>query len=84
MPTLPGVIRLFQVSGITVFLHWSWLLAAVYEISARAGSYSRPGATLWSIAAGPLVNVALVPVFGSLTLLVCTRCGRTFTCCSDC
>ncbi len=24
---------------------------------------SRPGATLWSIAAGPLVNVALVPVF---------------------
>src|ERR1700744_5817255 len=23
----------------------------------------RPGATLWSIAAGPLVNVALIPVF---------------------
>ena len=27
---------------------------------------SRPGATLWSIAAGPLVNVALVPVFFGL------------------
>jgi len=27
---------------------------------------SRPGATLWSIAAGPLVNVALVPVFYGL------------------
>lgn len=27
----------------------------------------RPGATLWSIAAGPLVNVALVPVFMVLT-----------------
>ncbi len=24
----------------------------------------RPGATLWSIAAGPLVNVALLPIFG--------------------
>jgi Zn-dependent protease len=26
----------------------------------------RPGATLWSIAAGPLVNVALVPILGGL------------------
>lgn len=26
----------------------------------------RPGAMLWSIAAGPLVNVALLPIFGSL------------------
>jgi Zn-dependent protease len=33
----------------------------------------RPGATLWSIAAGPLVNVALVPVFLGLILL-----GRSF------
>jgi len=29
----------------------------------------RPGATLWSIAAGPLVNVALVPILGSITFL---------------
>lgn len=29
----------------------------------------RPGATLWSIAAGPLVNVALLPVLGYLTVL---------------
>jgi Zn-dependent protease len=29
----------------------------------------RPGATLWSIAAGPLVNVALAPVFYGLFLL---------------
>src|SRR6185295_17965259 len=29
----------------------------------------RPGATLWSIAAGPLVNVALVPVLTALTML---------------
>ncbi len=29
----------------------------------------RPGATLWSIAAGPLVNVALVPVLSGLGIL---------------
>src|SRR6266571_764358 len=29
----------------------------------------RPGATLWSIAAGPLVNVALVPVLAILVML---------------
>ncbi len=29
----------------------------------------RPGATLWSIAAGPLVNVALLPVFYGLTVM---------------
>jgi Zn-dependent protease/transcription elongation factor Elf1 len=28
----------------------------------------RPGATLWSLAAGPLVNVALLPVFGAAYL----------------
>src|ERR1700733_2023265 len=28
----------------------------------------RPGATLWSIAAGPLVNVALIPIFYLLVL----------------
>lgn len=115
MPTHQGSIRLFRAAGITVFLHWSWFLVAVYEINGRGRSYSsvafnvleylglflivlmhefghslacrhvggeanqivlwplggvayvdpppRPGATLWSIAAGPLVNVALLPVF---------------------
>jgi Zn-dependent protease len=29
----------------------------------------RPGAQLWSIAAGPLVNVALIPVFAALRLV---------------
>jgi Zn-dependent protease len=29
----------------------------------------RPGATLWSIAAGPLVNVALMPILGSVASL---------------
>jgi Zn-dependent protease len=30
----------------------------------------RPGALLWSLAAGPLVNVALLPILGGLFLLV--------------
>jgi Zn-dependent protease len=114
--------RLFQFKGITVFLHWSWLLVAVFEIGGRSDAYSsltwnaleylslfvivtlhefghafacrsvggradeillwplggvaivdpprRPGATLWSIAAGPLVNVALTPILGGLALLI--------------
>jgi Zn-dependent protease len=114
-----GSIRLFQIAGIDVFLHWSWFLIAVLEINWRSGSYSsvtwnvleylalflivlmhefghalacrqvggiadhivlwplggvayvnppqRPGPTLWSLAAGPLVNVALWPVLAVLT-----------------
>src|SRR5437763_16024754 len=109
-----GAIRLFRLWGIDVFLHWSWLLVAIYEIQTRQGEYhykiwnvieyitlfaivvmhefghalacrsvggkadrivlwplggiafvqppQRPGAYLWSIAAGPLVNVLLIPV----------------------
>jgi Zn-dependent protease len=121
MPTSQGAIRLFRVAGIDVFLHWSWFVVALFEISERASQYrspawnvaeylalfaivtlhefghslacrqvggnadrivlwplggvayvdppQRPGATLWSIAAGPLVNVALVPVFLGLMLV---------------
>jgi Zn-dependent protease len=105
-------IRLFKVFGITVILHWSWLLFAAYELETRRGKYKsmgwnvaeflalfaivllhefghalacrsvggkadrivlwplggvayvsppqRPGAVLWSIVAGPLVNVVLL------------------------
>jgi Zn-dependent protease len=111
-----GSIHLFRVSGIDLYLHWSWFLVAAFEIESRQGRYTtvawnvleylslfaivllhefghalacrqvggkadrillwpfggvayvnppqRPGATLWSIAAGPLVNVALLPVLG--------------------
>src|SRR3712207_6268912 len=105
---LGGSIRLFRIAGITVFLHFSWFLAAAYFLSVRPQAYQstafafyeyvalfgivllhefghafacrqvggianaimlwplggaayvqpppRPGAELWSIAAGPLVN----------------------------
>jgi Zn-dependent protease len=121
MPTRQGSIRLFQLFGITVFLHWSWFFIALYEIQARSheyGSYTwnaleyialflivlthefghalacrsvggradqivlwplggvayvsppmRPGAVLWSIVAGPLVNVILFPIFYALLSL---------------
>src|SRR5580700_3116116 len=39
-----------------------WPLGGVAYVNPPA----RPGATLWSIAAGPLVNVALLPVLGGL------------------
>jgi Zn-dependent protease len=115
MPSMrSGAIRLGNIAGINLYLHWSWFLVAVYEIQGRRGDYSsvawniaeyltlflivlthefghalatrsvggtanqillwpfggvayvsppqRPGATLWAIAAGPLVNVALAPL----------------------
>jgi Zn-dependent protease len=119
MPT--NGFRLFKIFGITVFLHWSWFLVAVYELQFRKNSYRslawnvaeylalfaivlmhefghalacrsvggkadrivlwplggvayvsppmRPGAMLWSIVAGPLVNVILVPIIWMLTTL---------------
>src|SRR5437868_13801731 len=122
MPTSrQGSIRLFEFSGISVFLHWSCFVVAVYEIQGRTGRYSsiswnileylalflivllhefghslacrqvggranqivlwplggvayvdpppRPGATLWSIAAGPLVNLVLLPILSMLGFL---------------
>ncbi len=117
-----GCIRLFEVAGITVYLHWLWFLVAYVEITQRREAYPsvawnvaeylalfgivllhefghalacrqtggkaerivlwplggiafvspppRPGALLWSIAAGPLVNVVLAPVTIGLCMLV--------------
>jgi Zn-dependent protease len=116
IPAAPmsGSFRMFRLAGITVFLHWSWLLVAAFELQSRTGAYTspiwnvveylalfaivlmhefghalacrqvggradrivlwplggiafiapppRPGALLWSIVAGPLVNVVLLPV----------------------
>jgi Zn-dependent protease len=43
-----------------------WPLGGVAYVAPPA----RPGAVLWSIAAGPLVNVVLVPILGGLLLAV--------------
>jgi Zn-dependent protease len=124
--TRNGSVRLFRLFGIDVFLHWSWAVVAIIQISSREGEYqqpmwkaveyislfaivlmhefghalacksvggrahdivlwplggvayvsppNRPGAYLWSIAAGPLVNVILVPITIA-TYVVCVRFG---------
>jgi Zn-dependent protease len=121
LATQSGSIRLFRFSGIQVYLHWSWFVVALIEISWRRSYYSspiwnaaeylalfaivtlhefghalacrsvggkaeqivlwplggiafvsppmRPGAVLWSIAAGPLVNVILLPVLFGLAFV---------------
>ncbi len=123
-PNRTGSIHLFRFAGINVFLHWSWFLVAIFQVSYRMNlpnRYSslswcvyeylalfvivllhefghslacrsvggradqivlwplggvafvdpppRPGATLWSIAAGPLVNVLLIPITVAIWLL---------------
>jgi len=125
-PPPGGSLRLFQARGIDVYLHWSWLVVAVYELRYRDSAYRsqvwnvleyltlfgivlihefghalacrsvggradqimlwplggvafvrpphRPGATLWSIAAGPLVNVVLLP----LTIAAYWGIGRVY------
>ena len=112
--SMSGSFRLFRVFGISVQVHWSWILVAFFSIQYRANAYGsqawnvaeylalfaivllhefghafacrqtggradrillwplggiafvqpppRPGALLWSIAAGPLVNVVLLPL----------------------
>jgi Zn-dependent protease len=118
MRSKSGAVKIFSLAGIGVYVHWMWLLAAVYSIQYRTHVYSslmwnvleylslfaivlthefghqlacrsvggkthdivlwllggvayvsppqRPGAQLWSIAAGPLVNVVLIPVLSVL------------------
>jgi Zn-dependent protease len=125
LPSRTGSIHLFKFAGIDVFLHWSWFVVAMFQISYRAGRYAssiwcvfeylalfvivllhefghslacrsvggradqivlwplggvayvdppqRPGATLWSIAAGPLVNALLLPVLTLVRLLANTQ-----------
>src|SRR5579864_4725974 len=121
MPSRQSSLHLFRFKGIDVFLHWSWFVVAIFELSGPNRRYTsftwnvveylalfaivlmhefghalacrqvggnanrivlwplggvafvdpppRPGATLWSIAAGPLVNVALLPVLYALVTL---------------
>ncbi len=121
MPTNKGSFKIFTLAGISVFVHWSWFLVAIYSIQYRNQAYSstlgnaaeylalflivlthefghqlacrsvggtthdivlwplggvayvsppqRPGAQLWSIAAGPLVNVILIPILSLLLFL---------------
>jgi hypothetical protein len=51
-PPRRGSLRLFRFAGIDLFVHWSWLLVAVFEIRNRADRYTScktppPMAKLW-------------------------------------
>lgn len=121
MPTRHGSIRLFRIAGVSLYLHWSWFVVALFAVAARRGEYGspafnvleylalfvivllheyghamacwsvggraeeivlwplggvayvqppmRPGATLWSIAAGPLVNVVIFGVLAGYSVV---------------
>ena len=68
-----GTIRLFRVSGIEVFLHWSWFVVAAFEISDRTKSYSSPA---WNILEYlTLFLIVLLHEFGHA--LACRSVGGT-------
>jgi Zn-dependent protease len=123
-----GSFRFIRISGIQVYIHWSWFLVAWLAISTRSHVYGswvwnvaeylglflivllhefghvlacrqtggvakeivlwplggvafgrpppRPGAELWTVAAGPLVNVALWPIL-MLASWACSASGLT-------
>lgn len=57
-----GTWPLFTFRGIRVFLHWSWLLVAVYQINERQGRYPHIG---WDIAFYlTLFGIVLLHEFG--------------------
>jgi len=57
MPGTAGTLRLFHISGITVYLHWSWFLVAVLEIQQK----SRYSSVSWGI-------LEYVAIFAIVTL----------------
>ena len=45
-PTQNGSFRLFRIAGIDLYLHWSWFVVAMYEISSGTSRYSSP---IWMV-----------------------------------
>lgn len=68
-----GPIRLFRISGIDVFLHWSWFVVALIEISARGRRYP---SLAWNVAEYlTLFAIVLLHEFGHA--LACRQVGGT-------
>ena len=44
--TQQGALRLFRFAGINVFVHWTWLLVAWFEMTYRNRDYLRRSGTL--------------------------------------
>ena len=47
MPTNKGAFKIFTLAGISVFVHWSWFLVAVYCIQFRTHEYS--STLIWNV-----------------------------------
>src|SRR5687767_11080880 len=47
MPPRPGAFRLGALFGVEVRVHWSWLVVALIELTARRNAY---GAEIWNVA----------------------------------
>ena len=68
---MPGSFRLFQMAGISVFVHWSWLLAALYFLRTRAEKYP---SQVWTVAEYlALFAIVLLHEFGHA--LACRQVG---------
>src|SRR5271157_5634778 len=74
MPSLSqGSIHLFRISGVDLYLHWSWFLVAIYEIQGRKGRYS---SVTWSILEYlALFMIVLMHEFGHA--MACRQVGGT-------
>src|SRR5687768_9960861 len=70
-PSWTGSIPLFRISGVQVYLHWSWLLVAVIEVQLRTNAYS---AQVWNVAEYlMLFGIVLLHEFGHV--IACRQVG---------
>src|ERR1700735_997206 len=70
-PTLSGSFRIFQVAGITVYLHWSWFVVAFLAFQFRANKYEFQA---WAVAEYlALFAIVLLHEFGHA--LACRQVG---------
>lgn len=68
---IAGSFRMFQVAGISVYLHWSWLLVAYLEVQFRQSAYT---SQIWNVAEYlMLFAIVLLHEFGHA--LACRQVG---------
>src|SRR5271169_4040353 len=72
-PLQSGSMLLFRVAGISVFVHWSWLIVAYFEISYRS-EFPRYDSLIWFIVEYlALFGIVILHEFGHA--LACRQVG---------
>jgi Zn-dependent protease len=62
MPTNKGGFKIFTLAGITVYIHWSWFLVAIYSVQFRTNTYT---SMVWNVAEYlSLFLIVLIHEFG--------------------